>query len=237
MTDLVVIVPSRGRPANVARLVQACALTCRADTRLHFAFDLDDPDLEENVKAAAGHPHTQGGRQSLSGWTNAVAARVAGGTDTFARYGPVGAMASLGDDHVPVTDGWDARLLEALAAMGGGFAYPNDLARDDIPEAVVVSTSIVAALGWFCLPQLTHWYVDNVWRDLGAAAGRLAYCRDVIVRHEHPNVTGARPDATYYDAAATYSADLAAYQRWRLTRMAKDIAAVRGVLGAAPAPV
>jgi hypothetical protein len=219
--DLVVLVPSRGRPGNVARLVEACMRTCRAHTRLHFAFDICDPHVRANLDAADWPDAlaTTGPRDTLTGWTNKLAMR---------HLADAPAMASIGDDHVPITDGWDEQLLEALPEHGG-YSYPNDLRRDDIPEAVVISTSIVAELGWFCYPQVTHWYNDNIWRDIGTGAGCLVYCRDVIVRHDHPNVTGKPGDQTYADAAESLSADLGAYQRWRLRWMRQHVDAVRGV--------
>jgi len=232
--DLAVLVPSRGRPASVGRLVRACALTCEADTGLHFGFDEDDPQLQENLQAAAGWPVTVLPRMGLAAWTNRLAA---GHTQTLPELKPR-ALASIGDDMLPVTAGWDRLLLDALPA-GGGFCYPNDKRRDDIPEAVVISTPIVEALGWMALPQCAHWFIDNVWADLGRAAGCLVYCPDVTVEHLHPNVRPdvARPDATYHEAAGSYDADLAAYQRWRLRRMRADAAAVRRVREAAAHPV
>src|SRR5258707_5323676 len=95
-------------------------------------------------------------------------------------------MASLGDDHLPVTVGWDERLLAALPEHGG-YAYPNDGRRDDVPEAVVVSTSIVAELGWVCYPGVGHWYFDNILRGIGASAGCLGYCPGVVGRHLDPH--------------------------------------------------
>jgi hypothetical protein len=220
VADLWVLVPSRGRPQNVDRLVRACALTCRADTRLHFGFDEDDPAREPSIAATGGHRYTVAPRMGLTAWTNVLASR----------HMDVPALGSLGDDHLPITDGWDEQLLESLPG-GGGYAYPNDLRRDDIPEAVVVSTSVVAALGWFALPALSHWYIDNVWRDLGHP-DRLVYRPDVIVRHMHPAVVKGVPgDATYSEAAAGLNADLAVYQRWRLSGMARDRAAIREGVG------
>jgi hypothetical protein len=220
MADLWVLVPSRGRPSSVERLVRACALTCRADTRLHFGFDHDDPHVEAGIAAAGRNRITTGPRTGLAGWTNLLAAE----------HPDAPALASLGDDFLPVTDGWDERLLAAIPE-GCGFAYPNDGRRADIPEAVVISGPIVQALKWMCEPTLKHWYVDNVWGDLGRAVNRITYCRDVIVRHLHPNVTGQAGDQTYADAAPGLATDLQAYQRWRLTRMRADIATVREVCG------
>ena len=221
------LVPSRGRPWNVERLVRHCVLTCQGDTRLHFAFDQDDEHLQANISATGGHRYTVGPRDTLTGWTNALASK----------HMDAEALGSIGDDMVPVTDGWDARLLAALPE-GGGFCYPNDRRRSDIPEAVLISRVIVEALGWMCWPGTTHWYTDNIWRDLGAGAGCLAYCPQVIVEHRHPNMPGGdRPDATYHDAAQRFDADLGAYQKWRLRDMRRDVAAVRRVREAALNPV
>ena len=161
------------------------------DTVVAFGFDEDDDDLASNLKAADGCLTSVRCRMGLAKWTNTLSALH---EDT--RW-----QASIGDDMVPVTDGWDERLCEA--AGPAGMAYPNDRRRTDIPEAIVIGTPVIRALGWFCEPTLHHWFVDAVWRDIGHAAGCLRFLPDVVVDHRHPNVpgSGARPDATYSDAA------------------------------------
>jgi hypothetical protein len=217
VNTLWILVPSRGRPANIDRLVRACALTCQADTRLHFGFDADD-DYEANIKAAGHHLWEVETRKGLAAWTNALAARHLDDSD---------ALASLGDDMIPVTDGWDAQLLAELDRRGGGITYPFDGRRSDIPECFMVSTPIVAALGWMALPTSSHWFIDTVWGDLGKP-DRLFYRKDVTVRHLHPNVAGGDPhDQTYEDASGRLGKDLAAYQRWRLMDMPRDRETVR----------
>jgi hypothetical protein len=218
-----VLMPSRGRPKSVARAVRMYALTCTAGTRLHFGFDEDDPALDLNIDAAQGHPYEVGKRDGLAGWTNTLAALHPDATE----------LGSFGDDHVPVTQGWDSLLLASIPG-GCGFAYPNDQRRLDIPESVVVSAPIVAALGWFALPAVKHWCIDNVWGDLGRGAGRLEFCRDIIVRHLHPNAAPRESahDQTYADAADDWDADMQAYQKWRLHQMRADIKTVKEVCGA-----
>jgi hypothetical protein len=225
--DLAILVPSRGRPQNVGRLIEACRKTCRASTVLHFGFDEDDPS--PNVPAVPSgvifdpvridiQP-----RMGLTAWTNHLASQyVQTLPEHSAPY-----LASLGDDMVPETDGWDERLITAIEHMGGGFAYPFDGRRSDIPECCVVSTPIVAALGWMALPTSSHWFIDTAWGDLGRP-DRLAYLPDVTVRHLHPNVAGGDPhDQTYEDASPQLGKDLAAYQRWRLMDMPRDRETVR----------
>lgn len=221
MTDLIVCVPSRGRPGNVSRLISACKRTCTADTLIHFGFDEDDPLLSANLGAldwnitAAVMP-----RMGLTAWTNHLAKRA------VIRAPAVG---SLGDDMIPRTHGWDTMLLEEIGRMGGGMAYPNDHRRDDIPEAIVMSSWIIDALGYMAPPAMDHWYIDNAWRDLGNGAGCLAYRGDIVVEHLHPTRPGLEHlhDQTYEDAAAGFKPDLKKYQRWRLMDLPKDIEKIK----------
>ena len=221
MSYLAALVPSRGRPQNIARLISTCERTCTRDTVLHFGFDEDDPQLSANLAELKWHTTALvRPRMGLAAWTNELA-RV----NADAPY-----LASIGDDMVPVTGGWDERLMEACGSCG--MAYPNDGRRDDIPEAIVMTGNIPRALGWICQPSIGHWYTDNVWADIGRGAGCLAYLPDVLVEHRHPNVPGGDPpDMTYTEAAAGYAADLAAYQKWRLKGMRADIAKVRALCG------
>ena len=157
-----------------------------------------------------------GPRDTLTGWTNRIASLRGGGYR---------ALASLGDDHMPRTPGWDALLLAAISDMGGtGIAYPDDKRRADIPEAVGISADIVRALGWMCLPESSHFYVDDVWADLGNGAGCLRYVPAAVVEHMHYSVKpGVARDGTYAEAETRGPADYAAYQQWRATRMADDV--------------
>ena len=231
--DLLVIVPSRGRPQNVARLLESVRGTAAAVTHVHVAIDDDDPQAAayERVMDKYGSPFGRletGPRKGLCAWTNDVALRHAGDY----RF-----LASLGDDHVPRTKGWDAALIRAIEDMGGtGIAYPWDGVREDIPEAVVMSSDIVTVLGWMCQPDLSHYYPDNVWADLGRGAGCLRHCRAVWVEHVHPAAGKAAGDDTYRDSSAKIAGDKAAYQQWRRERMAADVAVVRSLRERVPAP-
>lgn len=218
--DLLVIVPSRGRPRNIARLLDAIRATGRAETHLHVAVDEDDetlPDYQRVVGNAGGEGDVleTGPRKGLCAWTNEVAVR---------RAGEYPYLASFGDDMVPRTPGWDRALTRGIQDMGGtGFTYPWDGTREDIPEAVVMSSDIVTALGWMCEPSLSHWYPDNVWADLGRGAGCLRHLRAVAVDHLNVAAGHGRPDATARDNGRSLEADRAAYHAWRRDRMAGDI--------------
>ena len=221
--DLLIIVPSRGRPQGIARLLDAVHGTAKAETHVHVAVDDDDEELSryEYVMKQAGGEHDvleAGPRKGLAAWTNEVAVR---------RAGEYPFLASLGDDMVPRTPGWDRALIRGIERMGGtGIVYPFDGVREDIPEAVVLSSDIVAALGWMCEPSLKHWYPDNVWADLGRGAGCLRHLRAIAVDHRNVFTGQGKPDATARDNGRSLDADRDAYWQWRATRMADDIAKV-----------
>lgn len=223
MRDLLIITPTRGRPASIRRLAMSVGATAQADTILWFAIDDDDqPSLL--MAKELGCDYIRGARQSPAEWTNIVAG---------VWHDQYRALASLSDDHVPRTPGWDAMLLNAIDAMDGtGIAYGDDgIMRERLPTAPVISSDIVAALGWMCEPSLSHFCVDNVWKDLGQAAGCLAYVPEVIIEHLHWLNGRAPMDATY-EEAGTYSPDCAdarAYAQWRSERMADDVSTVRAL--------
>jgi hypothetical protein len=217
--DLLIITPSRGRPAEAARLAAAAADLCTTDWRLIFCLDDGDPTAGDYPPATERVSYMTGPRQSLAAWTNAAAWL----------HGPgYRALCSLGDDHVPRTPGWDTLLLDAADGMGGGFAYPDDLLqRDQLATACLVSAQIAAALGWMMLPALRHYYVDNAWMELGGAAGCLAYVPEAVVEHAHWVAGMAQRDATYDEAYPVMEEDRLAFEEWRARGLAADVAAVQ----------
>jgi hypothetical protein len=223
--DLLVVVPSRGRPGNVARLAEALARTMNGDGELTLGLDEDDLTLPETRAAVAGalFPVSLrvGHRATWAKWTNDIAVRAAG---------DFRALCSIGDDHVPMTPGWDTHLIEAIDDLGGtGFAYGNDLLQGQgLPTAIVVSSDIVRVLGWMCQPSLRHYYADNVWKALGEGAGCIRYLPDVIIEHRHHSRTG-HSDPTYAQARPHWNADRAAYDTWRAQQMAADVLKIKAL--------
>jgi hypothetical protein len=228
MSDLVVIVPSRGRPHTVAEMAEAFERTWTADTRLTFALDADDPAynayVDEVLKFDSVRKNTGASKSMVEALNRAA-------TDYLypdVAENPV-AIAFIGDDHRPRTKGWDRAYLDALAARPG-IVYGNDLFQGErLPTQCAMSTQVVRALGHMAPPALTHLYVDNYWRDLGKAADCLTYLPDVIVEHVHPVAGKAQMDEGYrrVNAPAMYGRDSAAYQAYMIEHAARDIAAVR----------
>ena len=227
MRDLAIIVPSRGRPESVARLTRVCQERSLTDYQLCWGFDDDDPSLDASKRAAASGYIWTGPRDGLAGWTNRIWGELRG---EFRWY------ASIGDDHIPRTDGWDKQLTTALSLKGGGFAYCWNGHHQEIPnfpEMCVVSGEILDALGWFAHPAMVHYCIDVVWMDLGHAADCLYYLPEVELYHDHwmfPDAAAPR-DGTYWDAMEHGGrVDPAALEAWRADGMAADVAKVKDAL-------
>lgn len=213
VADLVVIVPSRGRPHAAAELLEAFRDT-RTTARLVFALDEDDPTRGEYAKVvppATAMIDTGAAPATMVRALNAAAVLRASGEN------PPFAIGFMGDDHRPRTPGWDAAYLEALCELGTGIVYGNDLLQGErIPTQVSMTADIVRALGYMAPPVLTHLYVDNFWRDLGQAAQCLRYLPDVVVEHMHPVAGKAAWDAGHQrvNAPEMYDRDAAAYRQF-----------------------
>lgn len=233
MADLVVIVPSRGRPEAAAALIQAFGAT-RTVARLVFAIDEDDPRREEYY-ALVGAPQstvdTGGAPATMVRALNASAVSRAMADD------PPFAIGFMGDDHMPRTVGWDERYLDALREMGTGIVYGNDLLQGHrLPTQCAMTADIVRELGYMAPPALKHLYVDNFWRDLGKGAGCLRYLPDVTVEHRHPLAGKASWDEGYerVNSPEMGEHDRIAYEAYVAGGgLDADVAKVRALLGVA----
>jgi hypothetical protein len=224
VADLVVIVPSRGRPHTVAEMAEAFEQTCTADTSLWFAIDDDDPTREKYwAVPSKGVFVAETENASMVDALNKAARYLATGSPL------IPAIAFMGDDHRPRTKGWDRAYLDALTARPG-IVYGNDLIQgENLPTQCAMSTEVVRALGHMAPPVLIHLYVDDYWLEIGRAAGCLTYLPDVVIEHVHPASGKAEMDDGYrrVNAPEMYQRDFAAYRAYMAEYGGRDIAAIR----------
>jgi hypothetical protein len=212
---LTILVPTRGRPDNLARLWQAFADTCIEQTMLVALVDNDDPELPAYQKVAdrlRDEPCFRmgiGPRLRLGPTLNVAAPKWALRSD---------AVGFMGDDHLPRTVGWDGRYLAALERLGTGLVYGNDRIQGAaLPTQVAMTSDIILATGHMVPPGLIHLWIDNAWLALGQALDAIAYLPDAIVEHLHPIAGRAQWDAGYAEANANErsDADRAVFEQWR----------------------
>jgi hypothetical protein len=209
---MLVIVPSRGRPDNVADLVKVFGET-RSYAELLIVVDDDDELLERYELVMEDTPDWAclrvTPRKRLGPTLNEFAVQ-----HTLA-YDIIGFM---GDDHRPRTHHWDQRMAGAIAHVGGvGLSYGNDLIQGvNLPTAVWMSSCIIETLGYMVPPGMVHLYLDDFWKALGLRLQRLTYVSDVVIEHMHP-VAGKAPwDDRYAEvnSGALYENDGKVFQAY-----------------------
>jgi hypothetical protein len=230
MADLVVIVPTRGRPEAARALLDAFAETVSGEVHLHFAVDHDDPTQDEYAALVGPMDviETDDRPSTMVRALNAIAVQLVNADDA-----PF-AVGFMGDDHRPRTKGWDERYLECLRELGTGMVYGDDLLqRQALPTQIAMTSDIVRELGWMSPPELVHMYVDNWWLQLGTQADCIRYLPDVVVEHVHPIAGKAVWDEGHQrvNAPEMYHRDQTTFARLRVLELPGAVAKVRALRG------
>lgn len=216
--ELLVIVPTRGRPESVARFAEAFHRNSSGHADLIFGIDLDDETVYPE-----GLNYSKNPRARFSGTLNNVTQKNQGYFAYFA----------AGDDHLIETPDFDSIVLDDLHDLGTGFVYgPDGLMNEHLPTFGAMTGDVVETLGYMSLPELIHLYVDNWWKDLFSALGKLKYNSNLRVSHLHPSGGFTSWDEQYKEVndPAMYEHDSKAYEAYKVTRFAEDVEKLRALL-------
>jgi hypothetical protein len=227
--DLIVIVPTRGRPGNAVELIRAFEKT-RTKAKAVFVIDEDDPYVEAYLHALSRRPNVI--VEMVHAPSTMVKALNTSAVGRANSIDPPFAIAFMGDDHRPRTEGWDRAYVEALKNLGTGIVYGNDLLQGEaLPTQVAMTSDIIRKLGYMAPPSLHHLYVDNFWLRLGHEIG-WRYMPDVIVEHVHPGAKKAEWDEGYerVNADEMWSHDKKAFRTYMRTGFAPDAAKLKSMI-------
>ena len=191
MNTNLVILPTRSRPENAERCIDALK---RHSVQSDFCIAIDD-DQKDLYPKMHDVIYEINPRLRMNGTLNLVANKYAGMYET---------IFFLGDDHLVQTDNWDEYLAGAIEKKGYGLAYGNDLLQGvNLATAVMMSTNIIKPVGYMAPPKLIHLFMDNYWMALGKKLGSLWYFPDVIIEHLHPVAKKVAWDEQYMEANST----------------------------------
>ena len=216
MKDLVILVPSRGRPQNIEDLLFSLQETKTASDLIVIVDDDDqtrDQYMELGCRIMIIGKQGKGMARPLNYAANYV-------KDEYRHF------AFIGDDHRPRTEHWDQKLIAALDEVGTGVAYGDDLLQGaNLPTAVAMSGDIVWELEGMVPPGFIHLYLDNFWMQLGKDLKSFIYLPDVIIEHLHPLAGKAEWDENYrsVNAEEVYSADAKAFDQYINSQAYQDL--------------
>lgn len=236
--SVLIVCPTRGRPAMFDRMLSSFYATRSEGTELYAYVANDDPELKayQSIAPAPGVMIGFGPRRTIVEVFNRAfelvlrpisreaAARLpaAWPATPLERYDY---YVDCNDDFMFHTPGWDRKLMAAIEANGGhGCAYGR---TRNLPSGAMFARRSIEALGWWFPPGFKHQFVDNVQRDLYSAARQLFYVDDVWIEHRHPllgvNVAWDETyEFVYSDEVRRH--DEEAYLKWRAGRAVDDVA-------------
>lgn len=197
------VIPSRGRPQNIRRLIDAVEKTSSGGYRFMLMLDYDDPSLGGYPKAdelPVQWERMVQDRRSLSSIYNTA----------FVSLPKQKWYGIFADDVEPQTQDWDKKLVEA--AGSNGMAFGDDGIGS--PTHFVLGGDLVREKGWLALPGLQRLYIDTVWRDIAFSRGVLNYLPDVHLIHLHPSVGKGMMDATYKKSPEIKASDKQCYEEF-----------------------
>lgn len=220
---MLIVIPTRSRPENVARVVEAWRATGAFQDGAEplFVWDCDDPRAPEYVSAfdMIGWSEVHRCRfRSIPTWQPLVP-KLNGVAKFWADMGDFPYLGFAGDDHLPRTSGWARRYIETLRAAGTGIVYCDDGYRGEgLPTQWAMTSDIIRALGRMVPAPVDHLYCDDAVKALGQATGTLTYLPDVLIEHMNPYAGGKAPMDEQYErvnGSAQYKRDRAAYRQWK----------------------
>lgn len=234
---LAVIVPTRGRPENVRKVLAAWDFTgAWADADLILAVDRDDPELQGYMEIERERQRSSLYLAVQGGWTPMVP-KLNWVALAAAKQGSYAAIAFAGDDHLPRTIGWARRYLDVLAELGTGMVYGDDGYQGvKLATEWAVTADAVRALGRKVPAPVDHLYCDNAMMDLYGGAGAMRHLPEVRIEHMHPVAGKAQTDAQYdrVNSREQYAGDRLKYVDWKTGTLWDQVAVIRGLRAGRP---
>jgi len=192
------ILPSRGRPQNVRRFIEAYKIS-GGTTPVCLRFDEDDPqpeyDIPDNWLTWEGY------QKPLSEIYN----------EFFYKFPDLNWYGFIADDVVPLTAFWDQHLI-AIAGKDG-MAVPAGGETTGGTPHFVLGGELVRDIGWLSLQGLERLYIDTVWADIAKEKDVLRFAPDILLEHRHFSNNQALFDKTYRKPSR--DRDKIIYQTWK----------------------
>lgn len=234
MPEMAVIVPTRGRPENVQRVMEAWDFTNgweHAD--LILVADADDPKIQEyralvmrrQIRDQLPAPELI----EVPIWAPMVHKLELAASDAAGRYWALG---FAGDDHLPQTIGWAARYLVVLHELGTGMVYGDDGYQGArLSTEWAMTSDVVRALGRMVPAPVEHMFCDNAVLELFTHAGAVRHLPEVRIEHMHPYASKAEIDDQYkrVNSREQMNRDRRTFRSWQATTMASHVATVRAL--------
>jgi len=208
------LLPTHGRPENLRTVLQACVETGMTTPGLihvnagPLQSEYRQLEIPANWRVVYGESSMTLG--DVMRWFRA-------------EYPNLPWYGIITDDQVPVTPGWDMKLVEAagrtkIVSSDDGWQAPQR-----IHGAVVFGGEVLRLMGYLAPEGFQHQFIDDVWETIGRQSGLWTVDMTVKVEHRHPMKHGAELDLVYRENFAKQQADQRAYKNWETFERARTL--------------
>lgn len=195
--DFSILLPTRGRPGRLLRLLDSIALTARDPARIEVVLYVDEDDAASQAVTHAGVALVKLISPAVRPMGRMMCACY---EESRGRY-----LFLMNDDAVFRTRGWDAIVKDTFDRFPDGVAlvYGNDLdQRQRLPTFPILSRTTCEVLGEVCPTGYRNLHIEShlhdIFRQLALYGHeRRVYLDNVVFEHEHPQVGKAAVDPTY----------------------------------------
>jgi len=226
--QLLVICPTRRRPARCAEMLESFHKTKSKGTEIVVVTAYDDNYVDEYKRVLKGVNHFV--TQQPLHLTEVL------NIFSYQLNKDVPYFGEVNDDHFYITKHWDKILIDEIEKKGHGWGVACGTDTVDKnwythrhPSAAVISGNIVRALGYFVYPKIQHVGTDMYLRDIGDGISRLFHVPEVVIEHRHYLNNKAEKDENYnwvYAEQDNYGKDM--YRYWRDNVKPSDIEKIKG---------
>jgi hypothetical protein len=198
-----VLVPTRGRPHNMRRMVDSGRETSTGHVEYVFYIDEDDEPSKRMAEVLYAEnqdtPHVVGPRILLSSMWNVC--------QEHALYK---IYQHSCDETVYRTAGWDVAVSSAFDQWPDriGIVYGRDGIHDqNLSTHGFLHRNWVDAVGYFVPPYFSSDFNDLWIFQVAQSIGRLCYLPEMYQEHMHPAVGKGPMDQTHMDRLARHGQD------------------------------
>jgi glycosyltransferase involved in cell wall biosynthesis len=220
-----ILVPTRGRPESLVRLVGSAVQTAAGPVEFVFYVDDDDQASADalDVMAHLNVRYIRGERVVLSEMWNRCAEKA-----------NADVMMHCGDDIIFRTPGWDVKVLAEFAKHPDGIVlvHGNDLFQGgNLATHGFLHRRWVEAVGHFVPPYFSSDYNDTWLTAVADEIGRRVYLPDVVTEHLHPLAGKGEWDLTHRERLERHQKDdVGALYASLAYERANDVAKLRAVM-------
>lgn len=192
---IAILVPSRGRPEQLKRMIDSAVATSSTD--IHFLIAYNDDEAESYTQCQ----RERGGRVVVSFYPMPDNLPTAHKWNLLADKAMTASfkLFMLGaDDMIFATPCWDEALINhynSLDKKQHVYHLQDSRDKDGTPHPIM-TREWIEMLGYFVPPIFLHWYIDSWTVQLAEQNWCFTHLRDYELIHDKPSDKG-NPDETH----------------------------------------